>query len=590
MIGVLATFLALALLGSTITYAVFGHAEKATPHAADIGTVSISQPLEDSYIAGKDEEIPLSVEATATGVPEGYWVEYTKWTLYVDGNAETSDTSKEASITFIPDTSKPGEHQIKVEVEYVVFFKAFLGIDFGYSVDFGAESTESTLTVVEEEVVPPEITKQPEGGEVNFDSYYTFSVDVENPKDYKLYFQWYRASYNGDEEILGGATDSSYAYHADTLNVYDFWVVIYVADSDFTLTSERATLDVLPDLSDYMPTIDTPTVDKDEIKYLDTFTLSVDAYVEDPKGQGTLTYQWYYNDGLSDRVIVDATDSSVTLDANTIGKTTYFVRVTNTISTGQSWLAESEHLVVDVKAPEAQYAKIFEQFDDQIASGIGQRVELSVVVSPSPGATVSYTWFGTDSTGSWIPFGEQAIDSTLVVPTGSEGVTKYKVVVTNKLDKDDTNLWFKSESKIATVTVNIENNQKPDPGPGGTGPTNPPGVGPGTPDTGNGAEVQGTSIFGKTLPWVLLGSAIIALMVGATCVYLKKNSMMGAPMQPSYGGAMSMPGNPMKNTFSQGDIRSMGGAPIRSNTSRTANKYLKQQNNNNNHNQNNGMF
>ncbi|MDH6366502.1 MULTISPECIES: hypothetical protein [unclassified Breznakia] len=193
-------------------------------------------------------------------------------------------------------------------------------------------SNVATITVIDEPKVPT-IHQQPQGARyfVNGTAEHLF-VDVEISDGGMLNYQWYVSkTKNFDDAILiANATADGYLPKTDEKGIYYYWVKITntrkgearhtISDAARIMVVQPAAIPIIhkhPENSTYKQG-ETP------------LALHVQASVEDG---GKLTYQWYEktSENLEDNLIDTVTSHTFTPDITSIGSTSYYVVVTNTL-------------------------------------------------------------------------------------------------------------------------------------------------------------------------------------------------------------------------------------------------------------------
>ena len=235
--------------------------------------------------------------------------------------------------------------------------------------DLTATTTSEVATVTVLDVLPPDITEQPEDTEVSVGETFTLTVVASSLDDGELTYQWYineTASNVGGEEIED-ATEAVYEFSTEEAGTYYYYVVVTntIEDGEGEKTAETvsdvATVTVTPlvqaPVISGQPQNRTATVGE-------TVTLSVTA--TSPDG-GELTYQWYRNFTATNEggePIAEAVEA--TFDAPTLvaGVRYYYVVVTNTIEDGDGEMSETTtSSVATVTVNEPIYALLYEGFE-----------------------------------------------------------------------------------------------------------------------------------------------------------------------------------------------------------------------------------
>lgn len=603
MLAVFCSFAISLLIGIVTLNALLGGAAPVdTQKNGDFAYVYFNKPLNGSYSVYQNEALQLDVDITAdisqANIDAGVNVHYENWTWYENDKIVFQTTSSSEGWCYYPETQNVGINKYRVEVEYTVFQKqgsTILGDIIGY-LDSGKEVSSTVVSVDVPLDHTPVISYHPSSASIVLNDTNTFSVGAYSKAGDSLKYQWYKQASGEEAVAISGATGSSYVYRADDTTSYAFYAEVY-ADYNgqiFKVTSNKAELVVNNPIVDYYPSVEQPHVDgSSEIEYGKAFVITANA--SETSGKGTISYQWYSNTmdyNENGTIINGATSNTLSLDGKNIGTTYYYVKVVNNVE-GITWSNTSKATAITIKAPErVEIGDVEISFDNktdenqdvnknnEIQANAGDEVILKANATPSQGATLGYQWYSVQD-GDSVAYDGETSDS-FKVPTAVESTRMYFVRITNKLDENDKNLWFDTDSKIFTVTVKEKEVNAEEPGetnpPGTTNPNEPgesnPNVpsqpptgdpGPSSP-AGEGTEAQAMDI-GQYLPWVVVGSAIIAVAVGIGYVQLKKpkNSTAVRPMNGGYA-------NPNMGNFGQNNFNKTN--TTRSNTSRTANKYL----------------
>jgi len=190
----------------------------------------------------------------------------------------------------------------------------------------------------------------------------------------------------------------------------------------------------------------------------DALTLSVTATVSDG---GTLSYQWYYGNGMP---ISGATAAGYSPPTTPAGTYYYYVAVTNT-NTGVNGMktatVTSNVATVTVTSFVNAATPTISIQPQSVTVNEGEVATLSVQASVSDGGTLSYQWYD-GSTGLAI---SGATGDSYSPPTSTAGTYYYYVAITNTNTGVNGSKTITKESVVAKVIVKkttaIENVSKP---------------------------------------------------------------------------------------------------------------------------------
>ena len=267
----------------------------------------------------------------------------------------------------------------------------------------------------------------------------SLNIEAIAPGDLELTYQWYRSfrDINILDEAISGATSVPFPIPEDLeIGIYYYYCMItatidgilwYVPSNLATVTVNELTHAQTPVISEQP--IGRP------VNVGESVTLSVIASISD---DGELSYQWYSSGEESSdegKLIEGATSETYIPPTTDVGKTYYFVVITNNNDsvTGETIAKITSTVVaVTVNAPvDAKVPFISEQPEGKSVS-VGGNVTLSVTAISIDNGILSYQWYS-NITAS-ISGAEEILDADEATYTPSidtVGTYYYYVVVTN---------------------------------------------------------------------------------------------------------------------------------------------------------------
>lgn len=325
-----------------ITNTLYGTTAKVASKTAKIEVVKKAvkptidtQPESAYYVTGSDATA-LEVEASASnGVLNYQWYESEN-----DEVAYGQAIQDATEVTYTPDTSVEATRYY-----YVVVTNTEHGTTASQT------SNIATITVVDAPETPT-INEQPQDATyiINEEPEMLF-VDAEVFDDGVLSYQWYVSKTEELEDaiLIEDETEETYLPNTDEKGIFYYWVQITNTRKGEArqIISDAAMLEIIQPAA-------TPIIHKhpENSTYKQDETpldLHVQATVED---DGELTYQWYEqtSEDQEDILIDDATVHTFTPDTTSIGSTSYYVVITNTLEDQTSQVtSEVATIIVEQK-------------------------------------------------------------------------------------------------------------------------------------------------------------------------------------------------------------------------------------------------
>jgi formylglycine-generating enzyme required for sulfatase activity len=270
------------------------------------------------------------------------------------------------------------------------------------------------------------------------------SITVSGDDPVKSY-QWYKNDVDDNKTgtAIPGETKSTYTPDTTTPGTTYYYVIIeFNSGRKVTSQTRKVEVAVPPGRVASLPKITKQPESAEYGKGEEAEDLEVEATTED--NDGTLKYQWFNNANPSNSggtAIKDATEKSYTPSTANVGKTYYYVEVTNTIPDGavKSRITKSLPVLIEVKnTVDAQKPKIDKQPVPAFYNYISTRPadDLTVEASVTDDGNLSYQWYMCDDS---FEVGEKVgTNSPNYKPEITELEKKgtvyyYYCVVTNKL-------------------------------------------------------------------------------------------------------------------------------------------------------------
>ena len=393
---------------------------------ADTPVISV-QPKSATYTQG-ETPTPLSVEATGNGTLTYQW-----YRVILSGGLTGLRVAArgETSATYIPPTSAVNER---------VYMCVVTNTSGGTEETIESEMVTITVTAA----LPadkPVITSQPTSIGCTPGKIATLSIEASG--NGVLTYQWYYRD-GASTIIIVGATEDTYTPPTTTIGECAYLCIVTNTSTSGDTAEETESIVVF--VTVFAPLAETPVITAQPLST--TYTkdqiatpLSVTATVYN----GTLTYQWYYWDGPSTKLIAGATDETYTPPTTAVGTVYYLCVVTNTFSGTTESTASTEAVITVTAATLTVGTPVISVQPESKTYIMGQTATALFVTATASNGTLSYQWYkgGVEIHGA---------TSASYTPS-TEATASYYCIVTNTLDTQTKAV----QSGTATITVTTEN-------------------------------------------------------------------------------------------------------------------------------------
>jgi len=282
----------------------------------------------------------------------------------------------------------------------------------------------------------PSIVSQPTDSTITVNAPHSLSVEAIVTDGGLLSYQWYSntsASNSGGTAITGA---TSYIYNPPTNKVGIFYYFVevtntvsynvYGGNKTASIRSNAITLTVNTKVNAQTPIITSQPTDA-TVTFNASYSLSVVASVDD---EGTLSYKWYSNTGMSNSggtVITGAASATYNLPTGAAGTYYYFAEVINTISDNgdggvKTTSIRSYVVQIIVASPSVIVIDL---------AGINEWQLIEQTAQTNSSEFIMFTVTGTYRTYRWYLDGESVGTSLSYIFNKPAGVYQLAVVVTN---------------------------------------------------------------------------------------------------------------------------------------------------------------